>query len=120
VTNSDTTRTFGEVLGESVHGRRVIEATKVPKQVSRERRERVLAHKDLASRLTEPPLRLGDPRHWNGWIPPRWLPEDCCDICAGGRPSCSSREHTRRPNESAVRKQLVAIAAEALQREQPS
>jgi hypothetical protein len=119
MTNPDTTATFAEAIAEA-GGQAAIAATKVPRQVSRERRERVLRHEDLAARLKEPPLRLSDPAHWNGWIPPRWMPEECCDICAAGHNSCNSREHTRHANTSAVRKQLVAIATEATEREAAS
>ncbi len=35
-----------------------------------ERRRRVLAHPDLAQRLTERPLGFPRPEMWNGYIPP--------------------------------------------------
>lgn len=33
-------------------------------------REAVLAHPDLAQRLTEPPLGYARPQQWNGFVPP--------------------------------------------------
>lgn len=76
------------------------------KRECQDRRARVLAHPDLAKRLTEPPLSLSEPARWNGYIPPRTLPED-----EFGR---------ARVNNSPVRRQLVAIASEALARESGS
>lgn len=35
------------------------------------RRARVLAHADLAARLTEPPLSYTQPQQWTGYVPPR-------------------------------------------------
>jgi hypothetical protein len=37
------------------------------KRESEARRARVLAHDDLAQRLTLPPLRLTTPARWSGW-----------------------------------------------------
>ena len=34
------------------------------------RRGMVLRYPDLATKLTEPPLRFASPEHWNGFIPP--------------------------------------------------
>lgn len=76
------------------------------KRECQERRARVLAHPDLAARLKEPPLSLSDPARWNGYIPPRTLPDK-----ANG---------SARANDSAVRRQLVDIASEALAREAAS
>lgn len=93
--------------------RAAAEASRIESQA---RRARVLAHPDLAKRLTEPPLSYTDPARWNGWIPPRTLPEDSCGGCSsGGR---CTRDHAARLNDSPFRKALVAIAAEALEREQ--
>jgi hypothetical protein len=90
----------------------------VAKMESEARRARVLAAPDLARRLTLPPLRLSRPEHWNGWIPPRTLPEECCAHCgaSGGRP-CRDRPHRSRVNDSPIRRQLVEIATEAMARE---
>lgn len=38
---------------------------------SAERRIRVLAHPDLAARLTHRPLGYDDPHQWSGYVPPR-------------------------------------------------
>lgn len=81
------------------------------------RRARVLAHEDLAKRLTEPPLRLSNPQRWSGWIPPRTLAEDTCAECARDRRACRGRPHLARVNDSPYRRALVEIAAEALRRE---
>lgn len=77
------------------------------KRETQERRKRVLAHPDLAAQLTQPPLALTDPVKWNGYIPPRTLPS------GDGNPY-------DKVNDSPVRRQLVAIAAEALRREVPT
>lgn len=37
-----------------------------------DRRRRVLAHPDLAARLTERPLDYTKPEQWNGYIPPEY------------------------------------------------
>lgn len=34
------------------------------------RRELVLRHPEIATRLTQPPLRYSRPEVWNGWVPP--------------------------------------------------
>jgi hypothetical protein len=88
------------------------------KQDSAVRRARVLAHPDLARRLTDPPLRLSDPSRWSGWIPPKTLAEECCVHCAGSnpRPPCRGCPHRTRANDSPIRRQLVEIVAEALRR----
>jgi hypothetical protein len=61
------------------------------------RRAAVLAHPDLAARLTQPPLSYSRPERWNGYIPPRLWREE--------------------PNTSPQRAALVEIAAEAMARE---
>lgn len=49
------------------------------KRESQARRARVLAHEDLAQRLTHPPLSLSTPQRWSGvGIPSRTLPEESC------------------------------------------
>jgi len=35
-----------------------------------ERRDRVLAHPDLAQQLCDHPLKIADPTRWNGYVPP--------------------------------------------------
>lgn len=37
----------------------------------RARRARVLAHPQIAAKLTQPPLRYRDPSFWTGYIPPK-------------------------------------------------
>lgn len=63
----------------------------------RKRRERVLAHEDLAERLTQRPLCFARPDQWNGYVPPYHWRET--------------------PNTSPQRAALVDIAAEAYRRE---
>ncbi|MGH3936442.1 MAG: hypothetical protein ACRDS1_15935 [Pseudonocardiaceae bacterium] len=89
------------------------------KEESAARRERVLTNRDLADRLTLPPLRLSSPQHWSGWIPPRTLPEECCAHCARGSGSlaCRGQAHLAGLNDSPIRRQLVEIASEAMARE---
>lgn len=74
------------------------------KRETRERRKRVLSYPDLVAELMQPPLSLTDPTKWNGYIPPKTFPS------IDGNPYDDA-------NDSAVRRQLVDIAAEALQRE---
>jgi hypothetical protein len=102
------------------------------KAESEARRERVLKYPDLAKRLTEPPLSFRTPQDWNGYVPPKTDPQDACDRCSGhgrdqisasnwkGRqdpPRCRNPNHTTRMNNSSRRAALVAIAAEAKERE---
>lgn len=62
-------------------------------------RDLVLAHPDLAQRLTEQPLNYATPQQWTGFVPPeQW----------GGR-----------RNASPVRDALVEIVAEARRRAIP-
>jgi len=61
-----------------------------------ERRRAVLAHPDLAARLTEPPLAYSDPSRWTGYIPPEMWQQ--------------------LPNRSPRRTALVEIYEEALSR----
>lgn len=63
------------------------------------RRIRVLAHDDLAARLTRPPLSYTKPGQWNGYVPP------ALDACG-------------RRNNSPRRAALVEIAAEAWHRDE--
>lgn len=60
------------------------------------RRALVLAHHDLAERLTQPPASFTRPDCWTGYIPP--------ETCHG------------RPNTSPVRAQLLQVVAEAQSR----
>ena len=84
-----------------------------------ERAARVLAYPDLADRLAEPPASIRDPYRWNGWIPPRTEPEGMCEDSCGRTARCARHsEHRTRINRSAIRDQLVEIAAEAMRREQ--
>jgi hypothetical protein len=97
-----------------------IEAAAASKAASAARRQRVLGHQDLVDKLKRPPLAMADPSRWTGWIPPRTGPEGCCPACSkdARRPACRGVEHYAPANDSPVRKQLVAIAAEALRREE--
>ena len=92
------------------------------RQASAERRARVLAHPDLARRLTEPPLALHEPARWSGWIPPRLLAAQACPACNAGGPAwaCRGHEHLAPVNDSPFRVQLVEIAAEAMRRDAPA
>jgi len=95
--------------------RRAVTASKRECQA---RRTRVLAHPDLAQRLTEPPLRLVRPECWNGYIPPRTLPDNDRVHCGPhGGLRCRDRPHRTRVNKSPIRRQLVEIATEAIARE---
>lgn len=87
------------------------------KRESQARRERVLAHQDLAGRLTEAPLRLSDPSRWSGWVPPGRLPEDACTHCERASRRCSGWPHRARVNDSPVRRQLVDVATDAMRRD---
>lgn len=90
------------------------------KRESQARRERVLAHEDLAQQLKQ---ALGrEPGRWAGWIPPRTLAEECCTHCErdSPRPICRGWPHRARMNDSPVRRQLVDTAAEAFAREADS
>ncbi|WP_098960467.1 hypothetical protein [Pseudonocardia sp. N23] len=82
------------------------------------RRDRVLAHEDLAKALTQPPYAISDPRRWSGWIPPRTDPPQVCGpSCGKHHNPCNWTQHRARINDSPIRAQLVEIAAEALRRE---
>jgi len=79
------------------------EAFDKARQENAERRARVLKHPDLAALLCQPPLPWSRPEHWNGFIPPRFLPPDSKGIT--------------HPNYSPERDALVEISAEAMRRE---
>ncbi len=52
-----------------------------------ERRRRVLAHPDLAQRLTQQPLNFSSPGRWTGYVPPAtgfWGPVSDSGIDSGG------------------------------------
>lgn len=66
------------------------------------RRDRVLAHPDIAAKLTKPPLNYSKPEIWNGYIPPATT-----GALVGAR-----------TNSSVVRKALIAICNEVVEREQ--
>lgn len=61
------------------------------------RRDRVLAHPDIAAKLCQPPLSATAPQFWSGYVPPAY--------------------HMGKPNDSPVRKQLLAICNEVAERE---
>jgi hypothetical protein len=81
---------------------------------SSRRRERVLAHPDLAARLVKV-LGLPAADRWSGWIPPKTLPESECPECRAG--ACGSAPHRVYTNRTYIRRQLVEIAAEAYRRD---
>lgn len=60
-------------------------------------RETVLAHPDLAEKLTRPPLGYAQPSQWNGFVPPE--------------------KYDGQINDSPRRAALVAIVDEALARD---
>ena len=64
---------------------------------NKHRRAAVLAHPDLAAKLTEQPLNFARPDQWTGFIPP-----------------ATTADHAINP--SPVRAALVAIVAEAERR----
>lgn len=64
-----------------------------------ERRARVLAHPDIAKRLTHPPMRYPSPEYWTGYIPGPKRGDD-------------------QPNNSPIRRQLLAIVQAVYEREQ--
>lgn len=63
----------------------------------RENRDAVLAHPDLAQKLTEPPLDYQRPEQWNGFVPPEYF--------------------NQQVNDSPRRAALVEIVAEAQARD---
>lgn len=87
---------------------------------SEARAARVLQYPDLVKRLSEPPLNLSRPTEWNGWIPPRTVPEEACtsEACTADFGRCTNTQHRSRFNDSVFRKALVDIVSEALRREQ--
>lgn len=64
-------------------------------------RSAVLAHPDLAEQLTAPPCSFARPEVWTGYIGPKWI---------------EGRHGEAVLNTSPYRAQLVAIVAEAEQR----
>lgn len=70
-------------------------------QKCRDRRRRVLAHPDIAIRLTHPPMRYPSPEMWTGFIPPALISSGAGD----------------KPNKSPIRKQLIAIVQAVADRE---
>lgn len=76
---------------------------------NQQRRERVLRHPDLAARLCRPPLGFSRPENWNGFVAPRFLPDD--------RPFGAPGPERLRLNDSPRRAAIVEICAEALRRE---
>lgn len=66
------------------------------------RRSRVLAHPDLAQRLARS-LGYTDPKHWNGYIPPRTVAPNV--------------DHTVGINDSPIRRELLDILREVDERD---
>jgi hypothetical protein len=85
-----------------------------------QRRARVLKYPDLAKKLTEAPLGFRTPAARNGYIPPNAMPQEACPQCRSdpGMRGCRNVFHTAPINDSPQRTALVALAAEALRREQ--
>jgi hypothetical protein len=98
-------------------GRAWVAAVAQSKAESAARRQRVLAHEDLVAQLQAPPLHIKTPEKWSGWVPPRTMPEQTCNFCRAGD-RCHDVDHLARTNDSPRRAALVAIATEALSREQ--
>ena len=73
----------------------------IEREKIRERRRRVLAHPDIAQRLTEPPLNMPTPEMWAGYIPPAEVPS----------------VNGYKPNMSPRRRALVEIVRAVRQRE---
>lgn len=78
--------------------RQVEEETEEHRATAQARRERVLAHPDIAELLTHPPLSLPSPLFWSGFVPLKY--------------------HQDRYNDSPVRQQLLAILNMVLKREE--
>lgn len=68
-------------------------------------RRRVLAHPDLAARLTERPLAFKHPWQWTGYIAPQWLADET-DAPTGWH-----------LNQSPYRAQLMDIMTAVVERE---
>lgn len=64
---------------------------------SQSRRDRVLAHPDIAALLCRPPFSASNPLFWSGYIPPKY--------------------HQGKVNDSPVRKQLIRICEMVAERE---
>jgi hypothetical protein len=77
----------------------------IAREQNAERRARVLAHPDIAKRLTEHPLNYSAPEVWSGFIPPAEI--GCCL-------RCGSRD---KRNPSPQRRALVAICQAVIDRE---
>lgn len=71
-------------------------------EANEQRRAMVLRYRDVAAKLTGPPLRLKSPDQWTGFVPGPWMPEG-----NGG---------SARPNPSPIRAQLMAVLTEAAER----
>lgn len=87
---------------------------------NQQRRARVLAHPDLAARLTQPPLNYTRPEQWTGYVPPRFGSEQEPEILRDPAGFPHPGRLTTRPREvsdSPCRAALVEICAEALKRE---
>jgi len=62
----------------------------------------VMQYPDIAAKLCRPPLKLGDPRNWSGYIPGFCAPETVRGVIP--------------VNDSPIRAQLIAILNEAAER----
>lgn len=75
----------------------IIETLRYEREEIAARRDRVLAHPDLAEKLTQRPIDYAKPEQWNGYIPPD--------------------SHDGRHNRSPRREALPALVDEARARE---
>jgi len=96
----------------------------------RERRARVLSYPDLAAELCREPVGYARPEQWNGYVPPAVAVVDDGSLLKSAKSVNGGIVRIRHsqvgaysageiPNESARRAVLVAIAAEAWQRDHP-
>lgn len=76
----------------------LVDYERIAAEQCRARRARVLAHPDIAVRLTERPMNYPAPEFWTGYIPPAKRGDD-------------------RPNPSPIRRQLLDICQAVAERE---
>jgi len=81
------------------------------------RRARVLAHPDIAARLTWPPLDFTDPRKWNGYVPPATGPYGEARPDPTSRTGWDDSGVDEAPNDSPRRAALMDILRAVVDRE---
>jgi hypothetical protein len=95
---------------------------------NQQRRASVLAHPDLAARLTQPPLNYARPDQWNGYIPPATVDlgesEALRTVGIGGRGEqvvrfnqLGRRTRGEQENDAPERAALLDISREAWERD---